>query len=287
VPMPPEGVRPVARSTIEVKTTPQIELMRRAGLVVADGLAAMSEAAVPGASTADLDAIGREVLRAAGASPSFLGYHGYPAVICASVNERVVHGIPAAGEVLRDGDLVSIDFGAIVEGWHGDAAVTVAVGNAGPAALALSAACEKALWDGLATVRAGARLSDISHSIETSARASGPYGIVTGYGGHGIGTSMHMDPHILNYGRPGRGPRLETGMALAIEPMLTAGSHATRELDDGWTVATVDGSIAAHWEHTVAILADGPWVLTAHDGGRAQLAARGVRLSELAAAQAI
>ena len=244
----------------------------------------MSAAAVAGTSTAELDAIGREVLRAAGASSSFLGYHGYPAVICASVNERIVHGIPAKREVLRDGDLISIDFGAIVEGWHGDAAVTVAVGAVSAEAAALSAACEQALWDGLAAARAGARLSDISHAVEILGRMPpGDYGIVTGYGGHGIGTSMHMDPHVLNYGRPGRGPRLETGMALAIEPMLTAGSHATRELDDGWTVVTVDGSLAAHWEHTVAILADGPWVLTAHDGGRAQLGTRGVTLSALAA----
>jgi methionyl aminopeptidase len=207
-------------------------------------------------------------------------------VICASVNERIVHGIPAQREVLREGDLISIDFGAIVEGWHGDAAVTVAIGAVSPEAAGLSTACERALWDGLAAVRVGARLSDISHAVETSVhagRSTPRYGIVTGYGGHGIGTSMHMDPHVLNYGRPGRGPRLETGMALAIEPMLTAGSHATRELDDGWTVVTVDGSLAAHWEHTVAILADGPWVLTAHDGGRAQLGARGVTLSALAA----
>jgi methionyl aminopeptidase len=277
----------MSRSTIEIKTAAQIELMRRAGLVVADGLAAMSRAAVAGTSTAELDAIGREVLRTAGASSSFLGYHGYPAVICASVNDRIVHGIPAKREVLRDGDLISIDFGAIVEGWHGDAAVTVAIGAVSPEAAGLSATCERALWDGLAAAQAGARLSDISHAVESSVHAqssasSARYGIVTGYGGHGIGTSMHMDPHVLNYGRPGRGPRLETGMALAIEPMLTAGSPGTRELDDGWTVVTADGSLAAHWEHTVAILADGPWVLTAHDGGRAQLSARGVTLSALA-----
>jgi methionyl aminopeptidase len=270
--------------SIELKSLDQVRLMRAAGLVVARGLRAMSDAAVPGASTADLDAIGRDVLRKAGATASFLGYHGYPAVICASVNDRVVHGIPSAREVLREGDLISIDFGAIVDGWHGDAAVTVAVGEVEPAAAALSEACRVSLWDGIAQARSGGRLSNISHAVEQSVRASGTYGIVTGYGGHGIGTSMHMDPHILNHGRPGRGPRLEPGMALAIEPMLTLGSRDTRELDDGWTVVTADGTLAAHWEHTVAILADGPWVLTAEDGGRAELAARGVGLSTQAAA---
>jgi methionyl aminopeptidase len=270
------------RVGIELKSIEQIRLMRDAGLVVAHGLAAMAAAAVPGASTLDLDAIGRKVLGEAGATSSFLGYHGYPAVICASVNDRVVHGIPSRTEVLRDGDLISIDFGAIVQGWHGDAAVTVAVGSVAPAASALSAACQKALWDGLAAVRSGAKLSDVSHTVQASIDAAGDFGIVTGYGGHGIGSSMHMDPHILNYGRPGRGPRLSPGMALAIEPMITCGARATRELEDGWTVVTVDGSLAAHWEHTIAILADGPWVLTAEDGGRAELGARGIELSALA-----
>ncbi len=269
-------------SGFEIKSLDQVQLMRAAGLVVARGLAQMGAAAVAGVSTADLDEIGRSVLRDAGATSSFLNYHGYPAVICASVNDRVVHGIPSPTDVLRDGDLISIDFGAIVEGWHGDAAITVAIGDVTPAAQALSAACEAALWDGLAAAHVGARLSDISHAVETSTRLSGDYGIVTGYGGHGIGTSMHMDPHVLNYGRPGRGPRLVAGMALAIEPMLTAGGPDTRELDDGWTIVTEDGSLAAHWEHTVAMLEDGPWVLTAPDGGRAQLAARDVELSRRA-----
>jgi methionyl aminopeptidase len=268
---------------IELKTPEQIALMREAGLVVARALAAMRSAVAPGVSTADLDAIARDVLREAGATSSFLGYHGYPAVICASVNDRVVHGIPSVGEKLADGDLISIDFGAIVDGWHGDSAITVPVGAVPAEVAALSAACENAMWDGLAVARAGARLSDISHSIETSIRRAGPYGIVAGNGGHGIGSEMHMAPHILNYGRPGKGPRLVPGMALAIEPMLTLGSRATRELSDGWTVVTVDGSWAAHWEHTVAILPDGPWVLTAEDGGRAELGKRGVALSEAAA----
>jgi methionyl aminopeptidase len=268
---------------IQLKTPEQIATMRTAGLVVARALSAMRSAVAPGVSTADLDAVAREVLREAGATPSFLGYHGYPAVICASVNDRVVHGIPSSGEKLAEGDLISIDFGAIVDGWHGDSAISVPVGSVAPEVEALSAACEASMWDGVAAARSGARLTDISHAVETSIRAAGTYGIVAGYGGHGIGSEMHMAPHILNYGRPGKGPRLTPGMALAIEPMVTLGSRATEELDDGWTVVTVDGTWSAHWEHTVAILEDGPWVLTAEDGGRAELAKRGVELSALAA----
>ncbi|MGN6605831.1 MAG: type I methionyl aminopeptidase [Jatrophihabitans sp.] len=268
---------------IELKTREQLALMRRAGLVVAEALAAMKAAAVPGASTADLDDVAREVLARHGATSNFLNYHGYPATVCTSVNDRIVHGIPSRDERLREGDLVSIDFGAIVEGWHGDSAISVAVGEVAPEVAALSAACEAAMWDGLAAAHAGARLTDISHAVETSIRRAGKYGIVAEYGGHGIGSAMHMAPHILNYGRPGKGPKLEAGMALAIEPMITLGRRETQELDDGWTVTTVDGSWAAHWEHTVAILDDGPWVLTAVDGGRDELERRGVAVSAAAA----
>jgi methionyl aminopeptidase len=268
---------------IQLKTPDQIASMRSAGLVVARALAAMRSAVAPGVTTADLDAVARDVLSEAGATPSFLGYHGYPAVICASVNDRVVHGIPSSAEKLAEGDLISIDFGAIVDGWHGDSAISVPVGSVAPEVAALSAVCEASMWDGLAAARSGARLTDISHAIETSIRSAGNYGIVAGYGGHGIGSEMHMAPHILNYGRPGKGPRLTPGMALAIEPMVTLGSRATEELEDGWTVVTADGTWAAHWEHSVAILEDGPWVLTAEDGGRAELAKRGVELSALAA----
>lgn len=259
--------------------------MRAAGLVVAAGLAAMTEAARPGVSTYELDQVARQVLDDAGAQSSFLGYSGpppFPGVICASRNANVVHGIPSRDDVLADGDLISLDFGAIVDGWHGDAAVTVAVGEVSPDALALSRACRAALWDGIGAARVGGRLSDISHAVETSVRNAGRYGIVTGYGGHGIGTAMHMDPHLLNYGKPGRGPQLVAGMALAIEPMITLGSAETRELPDQWTVETADRSLAAHWEHTVALLADGVWVLTAPDGGRAELGPRGVPISALA-----
>jgi len=275
------------RDPFELKSVAQLALMREAGLVVAQALSEMRDAVAPGVSTLELDRIARDVLRAAGATSNFLGYDlgsgPYPGVICASVNDRIVHGIPSSDVRLRDGDLISLDVGAVVGGWHGDGAITVPVGEVSAEAQALSDACERALWDGLAAVRAGERLGDVSHAVETSVRRSGQYGIVTGYGGHGIGSRMHMDPHILNYGPPGQGPRLVPGMVLAIEPMITLGSPNSRELADGWTVVTADGSFAAHWEHTVAILSDGPWVLTAEDGGRAELQLRGVTLSDLAA----
>ena len=252
---------------IELKTPGEIDAMRVAGALVARALAAVTTAARPGVSTGELDVIAEQVIRDGGGVPSFLGYHGYPASICASVNEQIVHGIPAATQVLADGDLLSVDCGAIVEGWHGDAAVTIAVGTGAPADLALSAACREALEAGIAAVRAGARLSDVSHAVQTATEAAGrrdgvTYGIVEEYGGHGIGTAMHMDPFLANHGAPGQGPRLVVGMALAVEPMLTAGDPETRELDDGWTVVTADGSRAAHWEHSVAVTDDGPRILT-------------------------
>lgn len=255
------------RGSIEIKSPDQLAVMRAAGLVVGRALEAMERAAVPGTTTAELDSIARDCLADHGATSSFLGYqmHGavrYPAVICASVNEEVVHGIPG-DRPLHDGDLVSIDFGAIVDGWHGDAAITVLVGEVDPEIAELSRVTRDSLWAGLAAARVGARLSDIGHAVETVIRAGGPYGIVEEYGGHGIGSSMHMDPHILNYGDPGFGPVLRPGMALAIEPMATLGSPQVEVLDDEWTVVTADGGWAAHWEHTVAITEEGPWVLTA------------------------
>ena len=256
---------------IELKTPDQLAAMRAAGLVVADALRAAADAAGPGVSTADLDAVASAIIQAAGAVPSFRGYHGYPATICTSVNAEIVHGIPSPDQKLRDGDVLSLDCGAIVDGWHADAALTVGIGLL-PAGLAqLIAACEQAMWCGLAAVQVGGRLTDISHAVEQSARAAGPYGIVEDYVGHGIGSHMHMDPPVPNQGRPGRGPLLQAGMALAIEPLLTMGSPESVLLDDGWTAATADGGIAAHFEHTVALTASGPWVLTEPDGGRAGL----------------
>jgi methionyl aminopeptidase len=263
--------------SIELKTPAQLALMREAGLVVAAALRATAQAAEPGISTAELDAIAERVIRDAGASSSFLGYHGYPATICTSVNEQIVHGIPSPATRLAAGDVLSIDCGAIVGGWHGDAALTVSVGPApAPARVAaLLAACERALWHGLARAVPGARLTDIGAAVEAAARSAGPFGVVEDYTGHGIGTRMHMDPPVPNYGPPGRGPVLAEGMALAVEPMLVLGDPETRLLNDDWTVETVDGSWAAHFEHTVAITAAGPWVLTAADGGASGLASIG------------
>jgi methionyl aminopeptidase len=259
-------------SAIEMKTPAQLALMREAGLVVAEMLRATSAAAEPGISTGELDAIAVRVLKDAGATPSFLGYHGYPATICTSVNGEIVHGIPDDRVKLAAGDVLSIDAGAIVEGWHGDAAVTIAIGQVSDGARVLMAACELALWRGIAAAISGARLTDVSHAIEVSARSSGDYGIVREYTGHFIGSAMHMDPPVPNYGRAGRGPILTEGMALAIEPMLTLGDPDARLLDDDWTVVTADGSLATHYEHTVAITPDGPWVLTSPDGGKEGLA---------------
>jgi methionyl aminopeptidase len=270
------GVLTAARATvqrllgrvIEVKSTGELEAMRAAGQLVARTLSGLTEAAVAGVSTAALDELAEQSIRDGGGVPSFKGYQGFPASICTSVNDQVVHGIPAPSQVLADGDLISIDCGAIVDGWHGDAAVTVAVGTARAEDILLSAACRSALDAGLAAATEGARLTDVSAAVEAVALAAAQrdgrgYGIVANYGGHGIGTSMHMDPYLPNRGRPGRGPRLRAGMALAVEPMLTLGTEDTRELDDGWTVVTADGSRAAHWEHTVAITPTGPWILTA------------------------
>jgi methionyl aminopeptidase len=263
------------KNTIELKSPEQFESMRRAGLVVADTLQRLRDSVAAGMTTLDLDEIARESIASAGAQPSFLGYHGFPAVICTSVNDEIVHGIPGP-RVIEDGDVVSIDCGAIVDGWHGDAAVSVVVGEAAPEVAVLLEVTENALWRGIAKTQAGNRLSDIGHAVESHVRASGDYGIVEEYVGHGIGSSMHMDPSVPNYGQPGHGPKLVAGMALAIEPMVNLGGRHTKLLDDEWTVVTVDGQWSAHFEHTVAITPDGPWVTTAHDGGAERLAGLGV-----------
>ncbi len=255
------------KDSIQIKSADQLAIMRQAGLVVATALKAVSEAVRPGVTTADLDAIAHQVIRDAGATPSFLGYHGYPAAICASINEEVVHGIPGPRRLL-EGDLISIDCGAIVDGWHGDAAVSVFVGEPSAQIAELSRVTEASMWAGLAQARAGKHLSDISHAIENCIREQSDYGIVEEYVGHGIGTSMHMPPSIPNYGQPGHGPLLKVGMALAIEPMATLGSPVVEVLVDGWTVVTSDRAWASHWEHTVAITESGPWVLTALDDVR-------------------
>jgi methionyl aminopeptidase len=256
-------MRRTREAGVQLKTPAQLAVMWEAGQVVAAALRTAADAVAPGVSTADLDEIARGQLAAAGAVPSFLGYHGYPATICTSINDEIVHGIPSPARVLRDGDVVSIDCGASVRGWHADAALTVGVGTISAELSKLLGDCERALWQGLAAARAGARLSDISHAVERSALAAGQYGIVEDYVGHGIGTEMHMEPAVPNYGEPGRGPVLAEGMALAVEPLLVLGGPLTRLLDDGWTVVSEDGGWSAHFEHTVAITAAGPWVLTA------------------------
>jgi methionyl aminopeptidase len=254
---------------IQLKSPGQIDRMYAAGQVVARTLEIVRDCVRPGVTTAELDAVAEREIRAAGAVPSFLGYFGYPASICTSVNEQVVHGIPSAEQVLAAGDVISVDCGAILDGWHGDSALSVGVGEIDPADQAMLDACEASMWAGIAQAAAGRRLGDISHAIERSVGAAGNYGLIREYTGHGIGTEMHMDPVVRNYGPPGQGPRLLTGMALAIEPMITRGSRHVAELEDGWTVVTTDGSRAAHFEHTVVITPDGPWVLTAREEEKA------------------
>jgi methionyl aminopeptidase len=228
-------------------------------------------------STCALDAIAEDHIRSRGAVPNFLGYHGFTGTICASINNEIVHGIPDPDRRLAEGDNISIDCGAILQGWHSDSAVTVTVGEPSAEDAALMDVTERSMWAGLARAIAGGRLTDISAAVEQTISAeSHPYGIVDHYGGHGIGTEMHQDPHVLNYGRAGRGPKLVPGLTLAIEPMVTVGDPATVELEDGWTVVTKDGSRAAHFEHTVAVTPEGPWVLTAEDGGVAGLAPFGI-----------
>ena len=267
------------RDKIEYKTADQVQAMRRAGLVVAEAHRAVRETARPGLTTADLDAVAARVIADAGATPSFLGYHGFPAVLCISVNEEVVHGIPGE-RVLQPGDVVSVDCGAIVDGWHGDAAFTMVLPEADPADVALSDATEQAMWAGIAALALGERVGAVGEAVEdVVAAAPLTYGIVQEYVGHGIGSAMHQPPEVLNYRTRDKGARLKAGLCLAVEPMLTRGSRATRVLEDGWTVVTVDRSRAAHWEHSVAIGPEGIWVLTAQDGGAERLSALGVTVA--------
>ncbi len=239
--------------------------MARAGKVVADLHEILREAVRPGISTRDLDEISERELRNRGAIPSFKGYRGFPATLCTSVNFEIVHGIPSPNVVLREGDLIKIDAGAIVDGYHGDSAVTWIVGGSdavAPEAADLVERTRAGLWAGLCAAQPGGRLTDISAAVEAHAIPH-RYGVVQEYVGHGIGRALHEDPHVPNYGRPGRGPKLVAGLVLAVEPMFNLGGPETELLDDDWTVVTADGSLSSHWEHTVAITEDGPWVLTA------------------------
>jgi methionyl aminopeptidase len=276
------------RSRIETKTPDQILRMRKAGLVVGQTLQLMAQTVRPGMTTKQLDELAEEHIRGCGATPSFLGYHGFTGSLCTSVNDEVVHGIPGS-RVLTEGDLISIDCGAIVDGWHGDAAISVIVGgrDAGrPQDLALIDATEDSMWAGIAALSVGESLYAVGAGVEDSIVASGgrdghDYGIVEEYVGHGIGTEMHMDPQVPNYRVRDRGPTVRSGVTVAIEPMVTLGSAETRVLQDDWTVVTTDQSRAAHWENTVAVTDDGLWVLTALDGGKERLEAAGAAYAPL------
>jgi methionyl aminopeptidase len=276
------------RKGLDLKTPDQIRKMRVAGLVVGEALELVRGLVSAGMTTWDLDRTAEGYIRDAGATPSFLGYHGFTGSLCVSVNEEVVHGIPGS-RILHDGDLVSIDCGAIVEGWHGDAAISLIVGgrDAGsPADLALMDVTEASMWAGIAALAVGSPLYDVGACVEDCVLASarvdgGRYGIIEDYVGHGIGTEMHQDPQVPNYRVRDRGPIVKSGVTVAIEPMVTLGSAETDVLDDEWTVVTQDGSRAAHWEHSSAVTDAGIWVLTALDGGQARLEALGAAYAPL------
>ncbi|WP_432548038.1 type I methionyl aminopeptidase [Kineococcus sp. SYSU DK004] len=268
----------LGREKIELKTPEQVLAMRKAGLLTYAALNTARSALRPGVTTRELDALAEDVIRSGGGTPNFLGYHGYPATLCISVNHVVVHGIPG-DQVLEEGDVVSIDGGCVVDGWHGDSAFTQIVGEPREAADAeLVEVTRQALWRGIAALARRGRVGDVGDAVEDA--VDGRFGIVDGYTGHGIGTAMHMPPDVLNYRTRDRGPKVRTGMCLAVEPMCTRGGVDTEVLADEWTVVTADGSRAAHWEHTVAVLDDALWVLTAPDGGAEELAPLGVTVPQ-------
>lgn len=262
--------------SIEYKTADQMRHMVDAGRVTSEALDAAVAAAVVGATTADLNEAAAAVIKKAGATSNFLGYYGFPATVCTSVNEQVVHGIP--GEyTLKDGDIVSIDGGAIVNGWHGDSARTVIVGTADHADVELSDVTRASLWHGIAALATASRVGEIGCAIDDYVHETGnKFGILEEYVGHGIGSQMHQAPDVVNFRSRNLGPKVKPGMCLAIEPMLVGGGLETKVLDDDWTVVTSDGARAAHWEHSVAVHRNGIWVLTAPDGGAAELAPLGI-----------
>lgn len=245
---------------IILKSEREINYMRDAGRIVAQTLAELKKAVHPGITTQELDQIAADFIKGCGAIPSFKGYYGFPGNICTSVNEQVVHGIPGLRK-LKNGDTVSIDIGAVINGYHGDAAITLPVGEIDSEVQRLLDITEQSLYRGIEQAKAGNRLSDISHAVQAYVEENG-FSVVRDYVGHGIGRSMHEDPQIPNYGNPGHGPRLKTGMVLAIEPMVNMGTYAVKTLEDDWTVVTTDGKCSAHFEHTIAITAQGPEILT-------------------------
>lgn len=249
---------------IEVKNESEIQKMREAGKVTAAVLKLMTEMVKPGVSTLELDIAAEKTIRSFGATPLFLGYYGFPASICASVNEEVVHGIPKKDRILKSGDIISIDTGARLDGFCSDAAITLGVGEVSDEAQRLMDVTKKSLYKAIGQIKPGRRLGDVQNAVETFAKLHN-MGLVRDYCGHGIGRNMHEEPSIPNFGKPGTGPVLQAGMVLAIEPMLTAGTYKVRELDDGWTVVTMDGKYAAHFEHTVAVTANGSEIFTAFE----------------------
>jgi methionyl aminopeptidase len=238
--------------------------MREAGRLVGEVLTELAAHVAPGVTTADLDELAERRILRAGATPAFKGYHGYPATICASVNEEVIHGIPSGRRVLNEGDVISIDVGASLDGYFGDSAVTLAVGHVSEDAAMLLRVTDESLYKAIEAVKPGGRISDIGHAVQKHVEAYG-FSVVREFVGHGIGQKMHEEPQVPNYGEPGRGPRLTEGMVLAIEPMVNAGKAAVKVLADGWTAVTRDGSLSAHFEHTVAVTAGEPWILTARE----------------------
>jgi methionyl aminopeptidase len=254
---------------IVCRSASELERLHEAGRLVGEVLTDLAARVAPGVTTAELDQAAERRIRGAGATPAFKGYHGYPASICASINDEVIHGIPSATRVLREGDIISIDVGAALNGYYGDSAVTLGVGRISADAARLLRVTDEALARAIACARPGGRISDIGHAVQAHVEAHG-FSVVREFVGHGIGQRVHEEPQVPNYGEPGRGPRLTEGMVLAIEPMVNAGKAAVKVLGDGWTAVTRDGSLSAHFEHTVAITANGPWVLTTRpDAARA------------------
>ena len=249
---------------IVCRSVAELERMREAGRLVGEVLTELMAHVAPGVTTADLDALAEKRIMRAGAVPAFKGYHGYPATICASINEEVIHGIPSGRRVLNEGDVISIDVGASLNGYYGDSAITLPVGQVSEEAATLLRVTEESLYKAIGCVRPGGRISDIGHAVQHHVEAYG-FSVVREFVGHGIGQRMHEEPQVPNYGEPGRGPRLAEGMVLAIEPMVNAGKPAVKVLADGWTAVTRDGGLSAHFEHTVAVTADGPWILTARE----------------------
>jgi methionyl aminopeptidase len=256
---------------IELKSPREIGLMRTGGHILADVMDRLRETVKPGLSTLEIDEDVEAFIRARGALPAFKGYRGFPATVCISINEEVVHGIPSAHRRIKEGDIVGLDLGCIVEGYYADCAFTLAVGDVPPNVQRLLDVTRESLDLAIAECRAGRRLSDVSHAVQTHVERNG-LSVVRAFVGHGIGRALHEDPQIPNFGEPGRGPQLRPGMVLAIEPMVTMGSWEVKVLDDGWTAVTRDGSLAAHFEHTVAVTDTGPEVLTSRTGRSARAA---------------